>query len=549
MVQLGKRIQSGLKSGQNGETPPFSSGAQRTTAVLPPLGGQRRRRIGSQVELAEDLEGMAASLAEVNPRAAERLEDLADSISTEEGRLRWADVDMRQAFNTEALSHAYAVRREGGFVPPSVDKADKVRNVLVLLPILLTWAALAEASSAYDRYLEKHPDQIGQPFLLLWQRGFGGESSFLSPTFSMVGVMDALIIGVIIILTFYSHGRREEREEAIQRTASTFQTDLDNTLAEATVALAPDRAGRPAMLARSVERLAERFDMNSQELLTRLKVEHDRLEAIANRREREFADFGVFASGMRAGAEETHRLLIDLRQVSTGLTTSLEDLTSELGVAGEQQRSLHSAVTSLERLVATNIQSDHSVMRQLSDAANILAEAAERSITGADTAAQAGRVASEAVRGIAEISAGLATSQSRLEQSIANETETNVRLVESLRTGMNGVGATTKSLMDIVAGLSHLKEEFTRIGDLSHEHSLTLSRLLTEQNAIATGLAQTARDLGTASRGREGGEDASGIARRLDSISNQISRSPYGGSPEREDPLDTPATRRWPRRD
>ena len=34
-----------------------------------------------------------------------------------------------------------------------------------------------------------------------------------------------------------------------------------------------NEVGRPAMLARSVERLAERFEANSQELLTRLQVE------------------------------------------------------------------------------------------------------------------------------------------------------------------------------------------------------------------------------------------------------------------------------------
>ena len=102
------------------------------------------------------------------------------------GRLRWADVDLRRAFNTEKLAHAYAVRREGGFVPPSVDRADKVRNVMVLLPIFLTWAALAEASRAYDRHLANNPEDVSQPFLLLWQRGFGGESSFLSPSFSTV---------------------------------------------------------------------------------------------------------------------------------------------------------------------------------------------------------------------------------------------------------------------------------------------------------------------------------------------------------------------------
>jgi hypothetical protein len=524
--------------------------------------------------LVDELEGMAASLAEVNPRSAERLEDLADSIGTDEGRLRWADVDLRRAFNTEALSHAYAVRREGGFVPPSVDKADKVRNVMVLLPILLTWAALAEASRAYSRFIDKHPDEVRQPFLLLWQRGFGGEGGVFSPTFSMVAIVDAMIIGVIIVLTFYSHGRREEREESIQRTANSFQTDLDNVLAEATVALAPDRAGRPAMLARSVERLAERFDVNSQELLTRLKVEHDRLEAIAIGREKEFAVFGIFARGMRAGAEETHRLLIDLRQVSNGLQQALEDLTSEIGVASDQQRSLHNAVNSLERLVATNIQSDHAVVRQLTEATTTLAESADRSLAGAEAAAQAGRVATEAVRGIAEMTAALAASQSRLEHAIAGESESNARLTDTLRTGMNGVGASTKSLTEIAAGLSSLREEFSRIGDLSQEQSITLSRLLTEQSAIASGLGQVARDLSavgiaTSQRQREVNEEVAGLVRRLDTLTGQLGRlatqgpgtdslppAPAGvrsvlpNAPDLlADPVETPGGRRWPRRD
>src|SRR4029078_2195903 len=98
-------------------------------------------------------------------------------------------------------------------------------------------------------------------------------------SFSTVALIDAFIIFIIIVLTFYSHGRREEHEENIFEAAEAFQADLDNALAEATVALAPDRAGRPAMRARSVDRLADRFEYNSQELLTRLKVEHDRLES------------------------------------------------------------------------------------------------------------------------------------------------------------------------------------------------------------------------------------------------------------------------------
>lgn len=520
---------------------------------------------------------MAASLTEIDPRAAERLQDLANAIESEAGRLRWADVDLRRAFNTDHLAHAYAVRREGGYAPASIDIADKVRNVLVFLPIFLTWFALYEAVRAYGRYVQSNPDEIRKPFLLLWQQGFDGDMGFFSATFSTVAIIDALIIALIIALTFYVHGRRERREDAINETAQAFQRDLDNVLAEATVALAPDRAGRPAMLARSVERLAERFEANSQELLTRLQVEHDRLEAIANRREKEFADFGIFASGMRAGAEETHRLLLDLRQVSTGLTQALEDLGSEVGVSTDQQRSLFNAVTSLERLVATGIQSDQSVTRQLTEAAQTLADAADKSLAGAEAAAQAGRVASEAVRGIAEISQALAASQTRVESALANETEANARLAEALRGGMNGVNASAKTLSDIQLALTHLRQEFSRIADVSQEHSHALSRLMTEQSAISSNLAQVARDLNTVGaaqtqRQRDFNEEFNALIHRLDSIATMMSKiaggAPYEPAPAPggtvrsmlqnapdflSDPPEPPASGRgrglWPRRE
>jgi hypothetical protein len=471
-------------------------------------------------ELSDEINGLAASLEDIDQRSTERLRDLAASLSTEEGRLRWADVDLRRAFNSEYLAHFYAVKREGGYAPTSVAIADRIRNMLVLLPILLTWFALWESTRAYRSYIDSHPDDIDQPFLLLWQRGFGGDRGFLQLSFSSVAIIDAAIIGVIILLTFYSHGRREGQEERIDRTAQKFQADVDNILAEATVALAPDRAGRPAMLARSVERLAERFEYNSQELISRLQVEHDRLEAISNRREKEFADFGVFANGMRAGAEETHRLLIELRQVSTALQNALEDLTSEVGVSGDQNKSLLAAVTSLERLVATGIQSDHGVTKRLAEAAEALASSSERSLAGAEAAAQAGRIATDAVRGIAEIGQNLATGQNRVEHAIASESEANTRLAEALRSGMSGVAQSARTLSDVQVALASLRDEFQSIAQTNQQFAEGMSRMLTEQTAIASDISRLARSLGAADTKSQQAmtDELSSLVRRLDAI-------------------------------
>jgi archaellum component FlaC len=242
---------------------------------------------------------------------------------------------------------------------------------------------------------------------------------------------------------------------------------------------------------------------------------------------------------MRAGAEETHRLLLDLRQVSTGLSQALEDLTSEVSVSGDQQRSLFTAVTSLERLVATGIQSDHGVTRQLTEAAQTLADAADKSLAGAEAAAQAGRIASEAVRGIAEISSALAASQTRVESALANETEANSRLADTLRNSITGVGATAKTLSDIQMTLGGLRNEFVRIGDISQEHSHALSRLMTEQSAIATNLGQVARDMSAvgianSQRQREVNEDFSAMIKRLDTIVSYMARG--AGAPTLEPP-------------
>ncbi|MGE3797346.1 MAG: hypothetical protein AB7G88_05850, partial [Thermomicrobiales bacterium] len=378
-------------------------------------------------------------------------------------------------------------------------------------------------SRNYRKFIEANPEEVRMPFLLLWEQGFGGTASFISPRFSSVALLDAFIILIIIVLTFYSHGRRDEREEEIQKTANQFQTELDNILAEATVALAPDRAGRPAMLARSVERLASRFDNASQELLVRLKSEHDRLASIANRREKEIADFGLFASGMRAGAEESHRLLLDLRQVSTGLQQTLEDLTSEIASSGDQQRSLQNSVASLERLMSTDAQREAAMTRHLADAASALAEAADRSISSAETASQAGRVATEAVQSIAEIAQSLASSHTNLDRALAEQTDANSKLADALRSGAGGVSASSRLLADVSMALGELREEFNRMGQLAQEQTITLSRLLSEQTTMASSLSDVAQDLSaagvsTSMRQREMNDEAAMLMRRLDSL-------------------------------
>lgn len=504
--------------------------------------------------LAKSLEEMAGTLEELDPRASERMRSLARAVGTDEGRQRWAEVDLRRAFNTERLAYVYALEREGGYAHSTIAMADWLRNMLVLAPIFLTWFALAMASRDYEEFLQLYPDEVRQPFLVLWERGFGGLSAWYAPSFSTVALIDAFLIGIIIVLTFYSHGRREAREEKVDQTAEHFQADLDNVLAEAAVVLAMDRGSRPALLARGVERLVDRFEQNSQELLTRLRVEHDRLEQLATRREREFADFGVFASGMRAGAEETHRLLVELRQVSSGLQTALEDLTSEVSSSVDQGRTLLKAVQGLEQLTVANLQSDQALTRQIATAAEALVEAADKGIAGADAAAQASRVATDAVRGIGAIAQDLAASQNRVERAVAEEAEANSRVAESLRGSAGGMAASARSLGEIEGSLAGLRDELGRLASGTAGQAQTLQALLDEQASIATELTKVARDISaistrTAQRQDDVARSTGELVERLDRVVRGLGRT---AGVEAEEPASSPGRldpeRLWPRR-
>ena len=115
---------------------------------------------GERERLAEHLEEMAGTLETVDVRAADRMRGLTRAVATDEGRQRWAEVDLRRVFNTERLAYALALEREGGYAHSTIAGADRLRNILVLVPILLTWFALAEAARAYDRYLALSPDEV-----------------------------------------------------------------------------------------------------------------------------------------------------------------------------------------------------------------------------------------------------------------------------------------------------------------------------------------------------------------------------------------------------
>jgi hypothetical protein len=112
------------------------------------------------------------------------------------------------------------------------------RNVLVFVPIAVTWYGLSVASLAYAALLEQRPEFITRPFLLLWQEGFDGAAGVIN--FSTVAQIDAALIGVLIALSLAMHLRSELREPAARAHALLKESEIRGLLGEATSVASSD---------------------------------------------------------------------------------------------------------------------------------------------------------------------------------------------------------------------------------------------------------------------------------------------------------------------
>ena len=243
--------------------------------------------------------------------------------------------------------------------------------------------------------------------------------------------------------------------------------------------------------------------------------------------------------------------LVSARQVSTGLQAALEDLTSEVSSSVDQGGALLRAVQGLEHLTTANIQSEQALTRQITAAASALAEAGDKGIAGADAAAQASRVATEAVRGISAIAHDLVTSQTRLERALTEEVQTNTRLAEAMQGSTGGVASSARALGEIEGSLGGLRDEFARMADGASSQARTLNDLLEQQASVATGLSQVARDISTismrtAQRQDEVSQNIAALVERLDRVTRGTGQGVTlepAESPTRRDPESG-----WPRR-
>jgi len=236
-------------------------------------------RTGERDRTADQLAVLADSVAKKDAALAELLGRLASAVRED----RREDVQgYADAIDPHGLAEVLVFSRSAawGFV-------EVARNVLVFAPIAVTWFGLSIATNAYAKLLESQPDLVTRPFLLLWEQGFGGLIGFLK--FSNLAIIDASLIGLLILLSLAIHYRADVRDVALRTRVLLKESEIRGLLAH-TVSLSTVDA-----------------DLVDSELVDQMVAEERRIYERAMEREQRLFEMEAAVQEMRAAAAELTR--------------------------------------------------------------------------------------------------------------------------------------------------------------------------------------------------------------------------------------------------
>nr|BBH93140.1 hypothetical protein KTA_13390 [Thermogemmatispora argillosa] len=245
-------------------------------------------------KIQDELEHLEQEVRTFDEAGAERLAQVQAALSGSGQRtgMAWTGLDLRAYLAPDLIVAAYREQRQPKRLLFRL--VEGARNVLIFLPIMVTWLGIAQASAAYQAFLKPClqqrslcPPDAAQSFLYLWQQGFDDR---LAPIWrlSSVGLIDASLLLIVLLLTLWALLLERRGEEQREQEVRLFERRLVHAVSEATLALrnqrmalAPgenlaDVALRIEQMADTVlatfERLAERIGQNFSEASDRFKA-------------------------------------------------------------------------------------------------------------------------------------------------------------------------------------------------------------------------------------------------------------------------------------
>ncbi|WP_344342502.1 methyl-accepting chemotaxis protein, partial [Kitasatospora putterlickiae] len=346
-----------------------------------------RHAIGGELRVLADRPGLAVR--------QEELRELGLALSGAGDLDGWADLDLVHSFvRPESVRAAVRPAPEPRFWAWT----EVALGALVFVPLLVTWAGLMQASSAYRELIGADAGQAARPFLQLWQTGFEGRLPGWA-TFGDVALSATVFIALLLALSV-AHGVRragaERREAAAEGAAEDLLAELAPVLTRAQLVLNERRRSTPQRFAAELTGAAETLE---------------RLGRQAADTQRELSEAALAVERSVAGAErrlaEAGEAVDPLRQAVDGVEKAVDGVGKAVDGVGRAVRDSGDRLAETVRDGAAATDSlVHRGGKQVADAAELVRLATDR--VGAELAGAGERV-EEAVRDLAVAQRGFTT--------------------------------------------------------------------------------------------------------------------------------------------
>jgi hypothetical protein len=276
--------------------------------------------------------------------AARRLQSLNESINDNVRMGKLANVNLYGAFDPAEIERRAtdeALREYSGLW----GSLEWIRNVLVLVPITLTWFSFWLAAQDYGALLKSNPEMAGESFLYLWETGFAGQAALPFLTFSQTALIAAFVLLIIIFLTFLVHYRKDVATTHASNDAARIRADVEDALWEIEKALSSRRRSDTDVgVAEDLHQAVTQFnvitdqmgkavtqmDGGAREWMNITKEIDLRLGMVVGEMRDEADGLRVFSNGLTGNVDNMFKHLESASVTSSQLSTAIEKLSGSI---------------------------------------------------------------------------------------------------------------------------------------------------------------------------------------------------------------------------
>lgn len=420
--------------------------------------------------------------------AARRLQVLNDTLSNSAQMGKLANVNLYSAFDPAEIEKR-AVDEALREYSTLWSGFEWIRNVLVLVPITLTWFSFWLAAQDYGALLKSNPELAGDSFLYLWETGFAGKAAVPFLTFSQTALIAAFVLLVIIFLTVLVHFRRDVGSTRAINDAVKVRSNLEDALWEIEKALsARRRSDTDVGVAEDLHQAVSQFNVITNQMgKAVIQMDGGAREWMNITKEIDLR-LGMVVGEMKGEAE-------GLRVFSNGLTGNVDKMFSNLESASQTSAHLSSAIERLSGSIQANTVVQEDKLNEIAAQLNVMEEAARgwgqalRKTTddlrlAVDKSSTSAASASGAVLTITSVLKGqdeLRTAINSLERTLAVMSEANNR-----GDGMTSSGGQLRSGLDALArtNTESAREQANLLTQIRNELNQSLRAFLNERAAV-----------------------------------------------------------------